>query len=57
MNELEEEAGDRNLYPETIVKNILGKGKKIIKCPYCFGDGLDENMKTCKYCDGTGEKR
>ena len=44
-----------------VVKNILGYGdyvppnrRRLMICPNCDGDGLDENMKTCKRCDGTG---
>ena len=37
------------------IKNILGKGNsKIIKCHKCDGNGLDENMRTCRECDGAG---
>jgi len=37
--------------------DVVGKilGKRIIECPECYGDGLDENMKTCKRCDGSGQ--
>jgi len=31
-------------------------GSRVVKCSYCDGDGLDENMKTCPKCDGTGEE-
>ena len=38
-----------------VINNILGKGdSNIIMCEYCGGDGLDENMKTCKKCLGAG---
>jgi len=40
----------------TNLKKIIGKiiGSDIYECPYCMGDGLDEDMKTCSKCDGTG---
>jgi len=34
-----------------IIGRITGK---IINCPHCYGDGLDEKMRTCKRCDGAG---
>ena len=40
-----------------IIKSKIARGAipgKIINCPHCMGDGLDENMKTCYKCDGTG---
>ena len=39
--------------------NVQNKIDKILgnieECPHCMGDGLDENMKTCRKCDGSGE--
>ncbi len=40
--------------PESVIRNIIGDNN-IIECPMCYGDGLDENMKTCKICLGSGE--
>jgi len=37
-----------------VVNKILGCNNNIIKCELCDGDGLDENMKTCKKCLGMG---
>lgn len=34
-----------------IVNKILGN---IIECPLCYGEGADEENKTCKRCDGAG---
>ncbi len=33
------------------VGKILGN---IIECELCYGEGTDENNKTCKKCAGTG---
>jgi RecJ-like exonuclease len=34
---------------------LIGKKKSnIIECEDCQGDGLDENMRTCKKCNGAG---
>ena len=42
-------------YKMNVINNILGKtDSNIIMCEYCGGDGLDENMKTCKKCLGAG---
>ena len=54
------------LNTKNIIERCLGKNKELGKeyfkpskdftiCPNCGGDGLDENMKTCKICNGTGE--
>jgi len=34
------------------VNKILGN---VVECPMCYGDGLDENMRTCKTCNGSGQ--
>ena len=38
------------------VNRILGRKSKngIITCERCYGDGLDENMRTCSKCNGAG---
>ncbi len=37
---------------EDKINRILGN--KIIECPDCMGDGLDEDMRTCRRCVGSG---